>query len=104
MRKVIEQESISDANNVTEYTFSHKSNTQTENVNTIFTSDKIDKSNDLVDTVNNLIINDAEYFKSNKDTASDTQGDLPIDPETLNTTSNGNETVTHTSNGNVGQK
>ena len=52
-----------DDNNVTVDTFSHMSNTQTENTNTIFTSEKLDKLDDLVKAVNNLTINDAEYYE-----------------------------------------
>ena len=50
IRKVMEEESISDANNVTTDTFSHTSNTQRENENAIFASEKIDKSDELAET------------------------------------------------------
>ena len=76
MRKFTEKESIADANNVTVDTFSHMSNTQKENVNMIFTSEKLDKSYELVDAVNNFTINNAKYYESNTATTSDTQGDL----------------------------
>ena len=52
-----------DANNVTVDTFSHASNEQRENTNTIFTSDKLDKSDDLLDIVKNLTINVAKYHE-----------------------------------------
>ena len=55
---------IADSNNATADIFSHASNTQIANANLIFTSEKIDKSDDLVDAVNNLTINDAEYYES----------------------------------------
>ena len=42
--KVIEEESISDTNNVTVDTFSHTSNTQRQNANTIFTSENLGTS------------------------------------------------------------
>ena len=45
---------------------------------------------DLVDAVNNLTINDARYYESNTATASDTQGDLSRNPETVTHTSKGN--------------
>ena len=92
--KVIKESSIADANNVTAYTFSHTSNTQRDNANAIFASKKLDKLENLADAVNYLTINGAIYYESNTETASDTQGDL-----TLNL-----ETITHTSNGNFEQK
>ena len=95
---------MADVNNVTADTFSHTFNTQRENVNAIFTSEKLDKSDDLVHIVNNLTINDARYYEPNTVTASDTQGDLTRNPETSTHTSNGNETVIHTINGNFEQK
>ena len=52
-----------DSNNVTAETFSHASNTQRENVNAIFTSENLDKLDELVDTVNNSTINDAKYYQ-----------------------------------------
>ena len=57
----MEEESIADANNVTADTFSHASNTQRDNANAVFTSEKLDNSDDLVDAIKNLTINDAEY-------------------------------------------
>ena len=63
MREVIEEESIADKNKVTEDTFSHKSNTQEKNARAIFTSEKIDKPDNLVDAVNKLKINDAKYYE-----------------------------------------
>ena len=62
MRKVIEQESISDSNNINADTFSHVSNKKGKNANSIFTNEKLDKSGELVDTVNNFTINDAKYY------------------------------------------
>ena len=76
MRKFTEKESIADSNNVTVDTFSHMSNTQKENVNMIFTSEKLDKSYELVDAVNNFTINNAKYYESNTATTRNTQGDL----------------------------
>ena len=91
IRKVIDELSIVDDNNVTTATFSHASNTQRDNSNVIFTSEKPDKSDKLVYTVNNLTINDAKYYESNTATASAVQGSI-----TRNT-----ETVTHTSTRNL---
>ena len=58
----MEEESILDANNVTADTFSHTSNTQIYNANLVFTSDKIDKSDELEDALKYLTINDAKYY------------------------------------------
>ena len=88
IRKVVEEEYIIDANNVTVDTFIHASNAQRENSNAIFTSEKLDKLDELVDAVNNLTINDAKYYESNTATASDEQGDLTSNPETVTHTSN----------------
>ena len=60
---VIEQVYIVDANNVTVDTFSHTSNTKRQNSNVMFISEKLDKSDELVDAVNNLTINDAKYYE-----------------------------------------
>ena len=80
LRKVIEEESIVGANNLITDTFSHVSNTQRENSIVIFTSEKLDKSYELVDAVNNFTINDIKYYESNTATASDAQGDLTCNP------------------------
>ena len=104
IRKVIEEESIGGSSNVTAYTFGHAFNTQRQNSNAVFTSEKLDKSDKLVDAVNNLTINDAEYYESNAVTTSGAQGYLTRNPETITHTSNGDETVTHTSNSYFGQK
>ena len=86
----MEEESITYATHVTVDTFSHASSAQRENPNTIFTSERLDKSDDLVDAVKNLTIYDAEYYESNTATSSDAQVDLTRNPETVNHTSNGN--------------
>ena len=52
-----------------------------------FTSEKLEKSDDLVDKINNLTINDAGY-ELNTATTSGAQGDLTIDPDIVNHTSN----------------
>ena len=69
-------------------TFSHAPNLQRENARVIFTSDNIYKSYKLVDAVKNLTINDDKYYESNTSTASDTQGDLTCNPETVTHTRN----------------
>ena len=65
-----------DSNNFTADTFIRTSNTHRENANTILTSKKLDKSDDLADAVKDLTINDAKYYESNTETASDAQGNL----------------------------
>ena len=69
--KVVEQESIAVSNSVTADTFSHASNTQRENTNAVFTSEKLDKQDELVDAVKNLTIKYAQYYESNTANASD---------------------------------
>ena len=101
---VMEEESIVDANNVTVDIFSHTSNTQRDNANTIFTNEKLDKSDELVDAVKKFTINDSKYYESNTTTASDSQGYIKRNPETFTRTSNGNKTVNHTSNSNFEQR
>ena len=89
IRKVMEEEPITDANNVTADTFSHAPNTQRENINTIFTSEKLDNLDKLVEAVKKLTINYAKYYESNTAAASDAQGNLTHNLETVNHTSNG---------------
>ena len=69
-------------------TFSHASNTQMQNSNGIFKSEKVDKLDELVDAVNNFTIKDTTYYESNTATVSDTQGDLTLNPEIVTHTSN----------------
>ena len=58
MCKVMEEESITYSNNVTVDTFSHTYNTQRENLYAVFTSEKLDKLEELTDTLKDLKIND----------------------------------------------
>ena len=88
IHKFMEEESISDANNVTEDTFIHTSNTKIYNANEIFTSEKIDKSDDLTDALNDLTIKNDGYYASNSAIASNAQGDIKRDPKTVTHTSN----------------
>ena len=57
IRKIVEEEYISNDNNVTEDKFSHVSNTQIDHAENIFTSDKLDKLYD------NLRIEEAKYYE-----------------------------------------
>ena len=100
----MEEESISDANSVTVNTFSHTSSTQRDNASTIFTSEKLDKLDALVDALNDLTIKYPKYYESNSATASDAQGDPTRDPKTVTHASNRKGTVTNTRNGNSEQK
>ena len=85
-------------------TFSRVSNTQRENANAIFTSEKLYKLDKVADALTYLEINDAEYCESNSATASDAQGDITRNPKTVTHTSNGKGEVTDTRNGNFEQK
>ena len=98
MRKAVEEKLLSNANNKTVDAFSHTSNTQAENSNKNFTSEKLDKSDDLSNALKDLTINDSKYYESDTATASDAQGDSTRNLKTVTHTSNGNEKVT--SNGN----
>ena len=74
---------MTDSKNVTADAFIHESNTQRENSSVVFTSRKLDKSDELVESVNKLTINDAKYYESNIATTSDIQGNLTRNPETV---------------------
>ena len=67
-----EEEKITDANNVTADTLSLASNTQRENPNAEFASEKLENSDYLVDAVANMKINNVGY-ELNAATASDAQ-------------------------------
>ena len=82
-------------------TFSHMPNTKRENENMIFTSNKIDKSDELLYALRNLTINNAIYYVSNSATARDAQVNLTCNPKTVTNTINRKEKVTDTSNGNL---
>ena len=86
-----------DATNVTADAFSHVSSSERVNSERIFTSEKIDKSDKLVNAINNLTIKKSGY-ELDKATVIDTQGDPTSDPDTVTHTSNDPDTVTNTSN------
>ena len=79
------------------------SSPQKENEDANFISEKLDKLDKLVNTINNLTINDAIY-ELNKVTASDAQGKITSNPDTVTHTSNRPCTVTHTNNGMLDEK
>ena len=87
-----EEGEITDANNVTNDTWSLVSSSQRENLNAMFTSEKLEKSDELVDAVKNMKMNDVGY-ELNTTTKSDAQ---------VNITRN-LDTVTHTINGIIDQ-
>ena len=97
IHKFIEEES--DAHKVTADTSSHKSNSQRENTNMIFKSEKLDKLDELSDTLKYLTINDAEYYISKSETANDAKGDPARNPKTVTHTSDGKGSFTDSSNG-----
>ena len=82
------EESITDANNVTADAFSRVSSLQRENLDAIFTGENLDKSDELVDAINNSKIKDSIY-ELKIATTSDAQGDLTSNPDTVTHTSNG---------------
>ena len=86
IHKVIAEEE-SYAHNITADTFSHTSNTQRENANVILTSEKLDKSDDLAETLNYLTINDAEYYVSDSENANDSKDNPARYPKTVTHTS-----------------
>ena len=67
----MDEESISDANNVTADTISYMSNTKLYNENLIFTCKKLDKLDKLKDRLKDLTINNTKYYASNSSIASD---------------------------------
>ena len=94
----MDEESISDANNVTADTFRHTPITKIDNTSAMIKNEKLDKLDDLADTLKDLTINDNKYYASNSVTASDAQGDLTRDPNTFTHTSNSNFEQTLLSN------
>ena len=74
-------------------------NTQGENANAILTSERINNSDVLAETLKGLTINNDGYYNSDENYA---EGDLASDPNGATHTSDGNKRkVTDTSNGNL---
>ena len=95
----------SDAHNVTLVTFSQTSNAQRENANVILTSEKLDKSNDLVKTLKELTINNTGYYLSYSANKNDAEGDPGSYPKKVtNTSDRKKRKVTDTSNRILQQK
>ena len=80
------------------------SNTQRENINVIFTIEKLDKLDDLAEALKNFTINYAKYYDSDTANASDAQGDTTQNTRTVTHTINWKVKVTDTSSGNFKQK
>ena len=94
-----------DAHNVTADIFSQTSNIQREDANTIWTSEKLDKSYALAEMLKGLIIYVSGYYWSDSANANDAKGDPASDPKTgTHTSDNKKRKVTDTSNGDLQQK
>ena len=89
IHKLIEEEF--DYHNVTADTFSHTSNIQRDNTNAIFTSEKLDKSDEVAETLKDFTINDVEYYVSNSENSNDAKIEPASNPKTVNHTSDGRE-------------
>ena len=94
-----------DAHNVTAYTFSQKFNTQRENANAILKSEKLDKLDELAETLKELTINDTGYYLSDSANANDAKGYPASNQKIVNHTSDGKKRkFTDTSNRILEQK
>ena len=97
-----------DSHNVTVDTFSQTPvtpNTKGENENSIFTSEKRDKSDALTETLNNLTINNDRYYESDSANVNDAKGDPASDLKVATHTIERNKRkVTDTSNGDLRKK
>ena len=99
MHKIMEEESILDANNINVDTFSHMSNTKRQNTDAIFTGEKLDKPDDLADELKYLTINGAGYYISNSVSANDIHGNLTRNLKTVTHTSKRKEKIRTLSTG-----
>ena len=64
----------------------------------MFTSEKLDKLDELVDTLKDFKINDAECFLFNSVIVNEAKGDPASDPKIVTHNSDGKGKVTYTSN------
>ena len=78
-----------DAHNVTADIFSQTSNIQREDANTIWTSEKLDKSYALAEMLKELTIYVSGYYWSDSANANDEKSDPASDPKTVTHTSDG---------------
>ena len=74
--------------NFTADSFSNASSSQRENLDAIFTSEKLDKLEELFGAINNLKINESGY-ELNTEAVSEAQGNLTSNPDTVTHSSNG---------------
>ena len=79
--KIIEE--VLDSHNITADNFSHASNTQRDNANTILTTEKLDKLYNLEETLKYLTINYNEYYISNSANINDANAILQAIPKQL---------------------
>ena len=86
IHKVIVEEE-SDAHNVTADNFSQTPNTQRDNSNSILTSEKLDKLEEMTETLKDLTINNAEYYVSDSENVNDTKDNPASDTKTVTHTS-----------------
>ena len=94
-----------DEHNVTADTFSQTYNTQRENVNERLTSEKLDKSDALAETLKYLTINDTAYYESDSANENDEKVDSTRNPKIVTHTSDENKRkFTDTSNRYLQQK
>ena len=89
----VKEESIIDSHSVTAGAFRHVSSLHKENLDAIFTNEKLEKLDNLVTKINNVTINNSGYELITA-AVSDAQGNLASDLYT----------VTHISNGILDQK
>ena len=64
-----------DAYNVTAYNFSQTFNKQIENANAILTSERLDKLDELAETLKALTINNAGYYVSDSASTNEANSD-----------------------------
>ena len=69
--------------------FSHTSNTQRDNANAILTSEKLDKSDKVAETLNYFTINHIEYYVSDSADKNDVKVDPAIDSNAVTHISDG---------------
>ena len=91
------------ANNSSQTTATH--NTQGKNKNVIMTSERLNNSDALAETLKGLTINDAGFYESDSANKNDAKGDPASNPKVATHTSKGKKRkVTDTSNGDLQQK
>ena len=82
-----------DAHNVSVDTFSHISNTQRDNENTILKIEKLDKLDALAEKLKGLTINNAGYYELDSVNVNDAKGDRASNPKIATHTSDGKNEI-----------